>query len=147
NENLLLKITSLNTVVITIRLIISLIVQRILAVMLGEIGISKIGQLRNLTQIITSTSSFGTFNGIVKYVSEYREDSNKLNQLFNTTIVFGIIGSLLSFIVLFFYAPWITNKLFGNLEFLFLIKLFAFLIPAFGINRIFQGVIHGFSDY
>src|SRR5690606_12148700 len=35
----------------------------------------------------------------------------------------------------------------GNLEFLFLIKLLAFLIPAFGINRIFQGVIHGFSDY
>lgn len=147
NENLLLKITSLNTIVITIQLFISLIVQRILAVTLGETGISVIGQLRNLTQIITSTSSFGTFNGIVKYTSEYWEDKNKLHQLFNATIVLGILGSLLSFIILFFNAPWITKELFGNLEFLFLIKLFAFLIPAFGINRIFQGVIHGFSDY
>ena len=147
NENLLLKITSLNTIVITIQLFISLIVQRILAVTLGETGISVIGQLRNLTHIITSTSSFGTFNGIVKYTSEYREDRNKLHQLFNSAIVLGILGSLLSFVVLFFYAPWITKELFGNLEFLFLIKLFAFLIPAFGINRIFQGVIHGFLDY
>ena len=72
SENLLLKITSLNAVVISIRLVISLFIQRFLAEMVGEVGISKIGQLRNFTMLLTTISSGGVFNGIIKYVSEYK---------------------------------------------------------------------------
>ena len=139
--------TSLNAVIIVIKLVISLVVQRILAVSLGETGIAKIGQLRNLTHIITSTSSLGTFNGLVKYVSEYREQKSKLNELFSTAFVFGFVGAILTSLVILFYAIWITNKLFGNLEFLFLIKILALLPPIIGLNRIFQGLINGLSDY
>ena len=51
-KNLLLKITSLNTTVIAIRLFISIFVQRLLAEMVGESGIAKIGQLRNVSELI-----------------------------------------------------------------------------------------------
>jgi O-antigen/teichoic acid export membrane protein len=146
-SNLILKITSLNALVIGVRLVISLFIQRILAILFGEIGIAKIGQLRNLMQIISSTASFGTFNGIVKYVSEYREQNQKLNQLFSTAFVFSFIGSVLSSLVLFFCASWITMELFGDLDFLFLIQMLALLTPIVGINTIFQGLINGLSDY
>ena len=63
-RNLLLKMTSLNAVVIIIRLVVSLFIQRLLAVTLGEAGIAKIGQLRNLMQILTSTASLGTLLSI-----------------------------------------------------------------------------------
>ena len=62
--------TSLNAVVIGIRLVVSLFIQRLLAEMVGEVGISKIGQLRNLTSLLTSLSTGGIFNGVTKYVSE-----------------------------------------------------------------------------
>ena len=76
-RNLLLKMTSLNAVVIIIRLVVSLFIQRLLAVTLGEAGIAKIGQLRNLMQILTSTASLGTFNGVVKYVSQHETEQHK----------------------------------------------------------------------
>ena len=50
-NNILFKITSLNALVISIRLIVSLIIQRVLALTVGESGIAKIGQLRNLIEI------------------------------------------------------------------------------------------------
>ncbi len=50
---MLLKITSLNAVVIAIRLFISIFIQRLLAELVGEAGIAKIGQLRNLSELIT----------------------------------------------------------------------------------------------
>ena len=56
-ENLLLKMTSLNAVVISIRLVISLFIQRFLAELVGEEGISKIGQLRNFSVLLTSTTT------------------------------------------------------------------------------------------
>ncbi len=146
-NNLLLKITSINTLVVSIRLILSLVVQRLLALTVGEAGIAKIGQLRNLMQIITSTASLGTFNGLIKYVSEYHNQRDMLKRMFTTTFVFVLIGSVLSSCVVFFCASWITLKLFDDLEFIGLVKLLALMPIVIGLNRIFQGVINGLSEY
>lgn len=145
--NLLLKITSLNAIVIIVRLLISLFIQRMLAISFGEIGIAKIGQLRNLIQIITSTSSFGSFNGVVKYVSEFRDNNEKLKGLFNTIFVFCFVGSVLTSIIIIVNASWITYKIFGDLEFLNVIRLLALFPFIIGVNRVFQGVINGLSEY
>ena len=146
-ENLLLKMTSLNAGVIGIRLFVSLFIQRILAEMVGEVGISKIGQLRNLMQLLTSITSGGIFNGIVKYVSEYKEDKEQLQKLFSTAFLIGTIGSIVSFFVLFFSAHFISYYLFDSEEYIFVIKLLAVLVPFISLQRIFNGVINGLSQY
>ncbi len=126
---------------------ISLVVQRVLAVTVGEAGIARIGQIRNLIQIVTSTASLGTFNGIVKYVSEYKEDNKSLQGLFSTTFIFVFVGSIITSVVVFFSASWITKELFGNLEFLNVIRLLALVPFVIGLNRLFMGVINGLSAY
>lgn len=145
--NLLLKMTSLNAAVITIRLIVSLFIQRLLAEMVGEAGISKIGQLRNLTQILTSISSVGIFNGIVKYVAEYKEDKEQLERLFSTAFLFTVIGVIVCGSLLFLSADVISNYLFSSSEFAYLIKLVAIMVPFIGIQRVFNGVVNGLSMY
>ena len=147
SENLLLKITSLNTVVISIRLVISLFIQRFLAEMVGEVGISKIGQLRNFTMLLTSISSGGVFNGIIKYVSEYKEDKEQLQKMFSTAFVFTVIGSSIACVSLLIGAEFISEYLFGSTNFKYLIKLLAVIVPFIGIYRVFNGVVHGLSQY
>ncbi|MDD7885341.1 O-antigen translocase [Flavivirga sp. 57AJ16] len=146
-SNLLLKITSLNVIVISIRLTVSLVIQRVLSTTVGEIGIAQIGQLRNLIQILMSTASLGIFNGVIKYVSEFRDDNQRLKDLFKTTFTFVFIGSIVTSLTVFFYASWITIELFGSLEFVNIIKLLALLPLVIGINRAFQGILNGLSDY
>lgn len=72
SNNLILKITSLNSLVVGARLIMSLVVQNLLAQYTGQAGIAKVGQLRNISSMLMSLTSFGTFNGVVKYVSAIR---------------------------------------------------------------------------
>ena len=139
--------TSLNAGVIGVRLFVSLFIQRLLAEMVGEVGIAKIGSLRNLMQLLTSITSGGIFNGIVKYVSEYKEDKRQLQKLFSTAFVFGIIGSLVSFFVLFFSAAFISRYLFDSDKYIFLLKLIAVIVPFISLQRIFNGVINGLSQY
>ncbi|WP_242131587.1 O-antigen translocase [Aestuariivivens marinum] len=146
-NNLLFKITSVNAVVISTRLVISIIVQRFLAVTVGEVGIAKIGQIRNLIQIITSTSSLGIFNGIVKYVAEFKNDNEEISKLFSTAFTFVFIGSLLTSLCLFFLAPWLNTILFKDLDVVWLIRVLALLPILIGINRVFHGVINGLSEY
>ena len=68
---MLLKMTSLNAPVILVRQFISLFIRRVIAENFGESGIFLQGQLRSLIQLLTSFTSLGIFNGIVKYISEF----------------------------------------------------------------------------
>ncbi len=146
-ENLLLKMTSLNAVVVGIRLIISLFIQRLLAELVGEAGIAKIGQLRNVMAMLMSISTLGVFNGIVKYVSEFREDKKELQKLFSTTFVFVLFGTILAAVLLFFGASLFSNWIFGNNNFVFLFKILSVVVPCISVHRVFNGVVNGLSAY
>jgi len=145
--NLILKITSLNAVVITVRLIVSVFIQRLLAVNLGESGIANIGQLRNLIGMVTSTSTFGTFSGIVKYVAQYRQNLKELAKLFSTTLVFLLIGSVLTAFVLFLGAERFSIYFFGTNSYGYVLQLLAVIAPFVALNRVISAVVNGLSEY
>ena len=147
SNNLVLKITSLNAVVITIRLILSAFIQRLLAVTVGEAGIASIGQLRNVMAMLTSTSTLGTFNGVVKYVAEFKKDQPELSKVFSTATIFIVIGSLCSAAVLFFGASYLSNYLFNSSSYIYLFQLLAVIVPFIAIGRLVNAVVSGLSDY
>lgn len=146
-SNLLLKITSVNALVIGVRLIISFFIQRLYAQIVGEAGIYKIGQLQTLTQMLTSITTLGVFNGVVKYVAEHREDKEQLQKLFSSSFVFVTIGSVVSSILLFSFSGYWSDYLFSSKEFTYLIKLVAIIVPFIAVQRVFSGVVNGLSKY
>jgi PST family polysaccharide transporter len=145
--NTILKITSLNAVVISIRLIVSVFIQRLLAITLGEAGIASIGQVRNLIAMLTSASTLGTFNGVVKYVAEYKDDHPELSKIFSTVTVFISAGSLISAAVLFFGASFFSSYLFNSQDQVYIFQLLAIIVPFVALNRVINGVVSGLSDY
>ncbi|OZV69020.1 O-antigen translocase [Winogradskyella aurantia] len=145
--NLVLKITSLNAVVITIRLVVSVFIQRLLALTVGEAGIANIGQVRNLLGMVTSTSTLGTFSGIVKYVAEYRNNLKELSKLFSTALVFLVFGSLVSSLVLYFGSNYFSDYFFGSINYKYVFKLLAIIVPFIALNRAINAVVNGLSEY
>ena len=140
--------TSLNAVVVSIRLVVSAVVQRLLFDLVGAEGLFKIGQLRSLTQLLTSLTSLGVFNGVVKYLSEYKDDKPKLQQLFSTAFVFMVVGTLLSGLVIFIFASPISNYLFtDSVDYSFVIRFVALVAPSIAVQRVFSGVVNGLSEY
>lgn len=129
------------------RLLMSLVVQNLLAQYTGQAGIAKVGQLRNISSMLMSLTSLGTFNGVVKYVSEYKSDQKNLLKLFSTLYVFSFTASIVIFFTLFFWAPYFSNKLFLSDTYVIVFKVMAIAVPFISMNRIFNGVINGISDY
>ncbi len=146
-KNLLLKMTSLNAGVILIRLFIGFFIQRELTQNLVSGGYAKVGSLRNLMQILTSVTSLGIFNGIVKYVSENKENKEELQKLFSTAFVFTVIGSISTFLILFFFSEPISNYFFYSTEYSFILKIVAVIAPFIAVQRVFNGVVNGLSKY
>jgi len=145
--NKILKITSLNAIVISIRLVVSVFIQRLLAITVGEAGIASIGQIRNVMAMLTSTTTLGTFNGVVKYVSEFKKDQLELTKIFSTVTVFVMVGSLVSAIILFFGASYFSSFLFNSQDFIYIFQLLSVIVPFIAINRVVSGVVNGLSDY
>ncbi|MCA0132858.1 O-antigen translocase [Winogradskyella alexanderae] len=146
-NNIVLKITSLNAVVISIRLIVSVIIQRLLAVTVGEAGIASIGQIRNILAMLSSTSTLGTFSGLVKYVSEFKNNRPELTKVFSTATVFLLLGAIISALVLFVGADYFTNYVFKSNEFTYVFKVLAIIVPFIALSRVISGVVNGLSDY
>lgn len=145
--NTVLKITSLNAIVISIRLVVSVFIQRLLAITVGEAGIASIGQIRNVMAMLTSTTTLGTFNGVVKYVSEFKNDQPELTKIFSTVTVFIILGSFVSAAVLFFGAFYLSEYLFNSQDYIYIFKILAVIVPFIAVNRVVGGVVNGLSDY
>jgi PST family polysaccharide transporter len=139
--------TSLNAGVIGVRLVISLFIQRLLAEIVGEAGIAKIGSLRNLLEMLSSFASVGVFSGIVKYVAEYQDDKEQLQKLFSTTFVFTVLGTIVVSAVLFFGAGYLSTTIFDSPDYIYLIKLLAVIVPFISMYRIFNGIVNGLSRY
>ena len=139
--------TSLNSLVVGARLLMSLVAQKLLAEYTGQAGIAKVGQLRNVSSMLMSLTSVGTFNGVVKYVSEYKSDQKNLLKLFSTLYVFSFTASVVLFFVLFFGASYFSHKLFLSDAYAVIFKVMAVAVPFISMNRIFSGVINGISDY
>jgi PST family polysaccharide transporter len=147
-NNLLLKITTLNSGGIAIKTLLGLVSQRIVAEKLGPVGVAFIGDLRNLIPMIQSFTTLGMFNGIVKYVAEHKENKAELSRLFSTTFVLLLLLSIVSFCVLFFGATYWNNLLFSRAnDFTFIFKVLAIAVPFIAMNRIVNGVINGISAY
>jgi len=146
-ENLLLKITSLNAGVIFIRLIVAVFLNREITEVVGRAGYAKIGNLRNLIGQLQSLTSLGVFNGIIKYVSERKEDKEELQKLFSTTLVFTIIGSVVCFVGLFFWAQDLSIQYFNSPDYEYIVKFIAVIVPFISIQRVFNGVVNGLSKY
>lgn len=145
--NIVLKITSLNAFVISIRLVVSFFVQRLLASMVGDSGYALVGQIRNLTAMLTSTSTLGVFNGAVKYVSEFRDNKSELQKIFSSVALFILIGSFVSGGILFFFAEPLSVKIFKDESYHYILKVLAIIVPFIAVNRVFSGVVNGLSDY
>ena len=126
----------------------SLLSQKVLAILVGAEGIALVGNLKNVVSFFEQFSVLGTSNGLIKFVSEYKDDNKQLGNLFSTAFVFATIAAILSFIVLFFYSNLLNDFIFGvNYSHAYIFKILALIIPFVGINAILYALFNGLSAY
>ncbi len=147
-NNLLLKITSVNSLAVLLKMLVTFVTQKVIAVVLGPSGVAQIGNFKNLLPMVESLSTVGVFNGVVKYVAEHKETPNELQKLFSTAFVFLIFGSLLVCLLLFFGAPYLNDWVFGNnYDFVFVFRVLAIATPFIALSSLLNAVINGLSKY
>lgn len=138
----------LNNVSMFIRMFTGIVTAKLIAVYVGPGGMALMGNLRNFLTSLESVSTFGFQNGIVKYVSEYRQDEKKRAQFVAVLLwaiaLFSLVIGLLSLIFRGALNRYIFDE---DFSFSFLFVVLAFVFPLQAFNVVFVSVINGLERF
>ena len=106
-----------------------------------------IGNLRNFLSSIHSLAILGMYNGVVKYVSEFKNNALELSKNISTSFYLGFIATTLISVLVYFNATSLNNWLFRAYDYSYIFKVVALALPFYSLNMFCFSIINGFSKY
>ncbi|MEJ6791820.1 MAG: O-antigen translocase [Lacinutrix sp.] len=148
NNNVLVKVASLNSVSVIIKIIAGFLTSKFIAIYLGAEGLALIGNLRDFTNAARTFSILGMYNGVVKYVSEFKDNKNQLSKLLSTSFYLGFLATVLVSVVSYYFAQEINIYLFKDQsDYAFVIRIFAIALPFYALNMFAFSIMNGYSKF
>ena len=142
----LFKTSSLNGIANLIRVSISLITNKIVAINLGPAGVALMGQFLNFTSFVQGFATSGINNGIIKYIAENREDIKKRDDYIVTSLhILCLMSLILSLLVIIFYKS-ICLYVMKSEEYAVVFLIFACTLFFFTLNGWFTSLLNGFKE-
>jgi len=139
----LIKTSLLNALAVGVRVLTSILLNKILAVYVGPSGYATIGQFQNFVTLVTTFANGAINSGVTKYTAEYYDNEQGQIAIWKTAGTITLAGTLLtSFIIIIlneYLSLWILNdKIYGNV----FIWLGAGLLP-FTLNGLLLSILNG----
>ncbi|SHJ16300.1 O-antigen translocase [Algibacter luteus] len=148
NNKVLVKIASLQTASVLTRIIAGILTSKAIAVFIGAEGLALIGNLRNFVGAFQTVATVGFYKGVVKYISEFKEDTVKLSKTLSTVYYMGFIATVIVSFFCYFRAEWINDIIFPTYnDYAYVIKIFAIVLPFYALNMFSFSIMNGFSKY
>ena len=147
-NNILIKIASINSVAVLIRIISGFLTSKAIAIFIGTEGMALVGNLRDFVSSARSFSTLGFSNGIVKYVAEFKNNALELSKTLSTVFYIGLVSTLIVSIYCFVDAQRLNDILFTSTQdYAYVIKILAIALPFYALNTLVLSVINGFSNF
>lgn len=125
-----------------IKVISTYVMWKIIAVYTGPTGLAVIEQFQNFIQI-SRAFSCSLNQGIIKYISEYKNEEEKKSHILSSAFTFYLIVSTIVTILLFSFSSEISNKLFHSLAYRYTIMLLGISISLYSLNSLLLSVLNG----
>ncbi|HEY6144130.1 MAG TPA: O-antigen translocase [Flavobacterium sp.] len=144
----LFKITSLNSLSVLLKIGTGLITSKLLAVFVGPSGMALVGNLRNFSSSLETISTLGFTSGIVKYVAEDKENKSQLQKTISTAFISLLVVALISSGVLYFFATFWNQQIFGNsFEYEVVFKATALVLPWYAVSVFLLSLLNGLGKF
>ncbi len=123
-----------------------LLVVKLLAVSFGPSGVGLAGNFRQLITVLGVLAGAGIFNGVTKYVAQYRQQPAQLRAVTGTAsaMVLGF-STLLALLFLLAAAP-ISRGLFGHAAWQGVVRLVALVQMGIAWANLLLALMKGFRD-
>lgn len=144
----LLKVTVLTGILTFIKMLIGFIIVKIVAMYSGPIGIATLGQLQSVIVSLNGIINAPVSSGIVRYTAECHSKGYKECSPWWTASIYWTIAILAIILPLsFLVSKPLSNWLFNNQEYYWLIIVAAFFLPLTAAGTLINSIINGQQMY
>lgn len=148
NNNVLFKVAYLNTATVVTRIIAGIFTSKAIALLIGVEGMALIGNMRNFLSAVQASAILGFYNGLVKYIAEFKENALELSKTISTAFYLGFVSTIIVAFVCYYNADFINNFLFSeNYRYAYVIRVMAVALPFYSLNMFCFAIMNGFSKY
>jgi len=148
NNKVLIKVVWLNSATVITKITTGFLTTKFIAVFIGAEGLALIGNLRNFLTAIQSFATLGLYNGIVKYIGEFKNNASKLSEILSTSYYIGFLATIIASFFSYYNAKWINDLIFSTqYDFAYVIKIMALALPFYSLNMFSFSIMNGFTKY
>lgn len=142
----LIKIFTFNGISSIIRIVLGIISNKVSSVFLGPAGFALIGQFSNFGNITGTIASGGIGNGVIKYVSEYYDDTDKREKIINTSFVIVLFCSGIAGIITVLLSWFFSGLLFNTNKYFYVFIIYGIAISLTSLGGIFAALLNGLKE-
>ena len=120
-----------------IKLASGLVINKIIAVYIGPVGIALIGQFQNFLDVIITIGNGAINSGVTKYVAEYHgTDEKRRNDVISASFIITTIFSLVIGATIFLGSTFLSTWILKSEEYSILFKLLGVTLFFICMNTI-----------
>ncbi|MBT8266662.1 MAG: O-antigen translocase [Bacteroidia bacterium] len=148
NKKVLISAVRLHSATVFTKILAGILTTKFIAYYINPEGMALIGNMRSFLKSMQSIGSLGIYNGVVKYISDFKNDAVKLSKTLSTAYYLGFLSTVLISLLTYYNAELINNFLFSDqYDFIYVIKIMALALPFYSLNLFSFSIMNGFAKY
>jgi PST family polysaccharide transporter len=142
----LVKTSILNGIAVGVKMLTSLVLNKLLALYVGPSGYAVIGQFQNIVTMLTSFVTSGMTNGVTKYTAEYYDDKTRQRRLWQTAATITFAAWAIAVVLILPLRHFLAAKVLGNPGYSGVFTWLAISLLFLGLNALLLSVLNGKKD-
>ncbi|WP_405575652.1 O-antigen translocase [Winogradskyella sp. Asnod2-B02-A] len=148
NNEVLIKAANLNMANLSLRIVAGILISKFIAIYIGPQGMALVGNLRNFLSVLQSIAISGLYKGVVRTVSQVKDNAIELTKTLSTVFYFGFFSSVFLAFLCYYNAEFINDLIFSsNYNYSYIIETFAIVLPFYALNMFAFSIMNGFSKH
>ncbi len=142
----LLKIGALNAVSVGVRVLTSLAINKLLALLVGPAGYAVVGQFQNVVTLASTAASGLTGQGVTRFTAHYAHDPARRRALWGTAGTLTLIGCAVIAVPMIAASGVLAGWLLHDRRLALVFVLLALGLGALGINGLLLSILSGAKE-
>lgn len=132
-----------NAIQVIVRIVVSFLNVKIIAVLVGPSGMALVSQVINSLQVGLSISSLGFKDGIVKYVSQYKDDKDEQSTYISSSIISVVIASACVGLLALLFSKTISEHLLQTEDYYLLFRFSGLYFLSAALLNLLISILNG----
>ena len=148
NNKVLVRVVWLHSATVFTKIFAGFLTTKFIPIFIGAEGLALIGNLRNFLTAVQSFATLNLYNGIVKFIGEFKNDLTKLSKILSTVYYIGFVSMFSISLLCYFNSDFINDIIFSDrFNYGYVIKILAIALPFYALNMFSFSIMNGFAKY